>query len=435
MAPGQGQDGQAQVNDDVFFEGLARLVRTSAPGHVASKDERRARTRFLTQASRRAVRFSRSTLVVTLVLTAAVLGGWRWLHRLVRVPAATQVASVAAPAYTLPAVTAPAPPLLAGGSVVRFTDGSELRFDADGRGRVAESTRAGARVVLEDGGVAVEVVHRDGAAWRIEAGPFTVRVTGTKFRVAWQRQDGRFDLAMSEGEVIVEGPTFSQRLVAGQVMQASTAAGIVHLGWDAAKASTTMATMTSASAATTAALAHKPRARGRRVPTGQPRAAAPSWARQLAQGNLRAVVDEARASGVEQVFARRGLDDLQALCTAARLSGETELGRRALAALRTRFPATPAAAEAAFLLGRLAEDVDGNPAGALLWYERALDEAPAGTLAPEVLGRKLGLLAAADPGEARVVARQYLARFPTGAHAVRARALAQAEPGLVAPSK
>jgi hypothetical protein len=293
---------------------------------------------------------------------------------------------------------------------VRFADGSELRFEDDGRGRIAESNRDGARVVLEEGGVAVRVVHHEGTAWRIEAGPFTVQVTGTAFRVAWQKTLGRFDLAMTEGAVLVEGPTFSQRLVAGQVLQASTSAGIVHLAW-APK------------------LRETPRAaRGRRVGSDRraasgPQDAAPSWSRRLAQGNFRGVVEEANRLGVEQVFARRGLDDLGALATAARLSGETELARRALAALRGRFPATPAAVEAAFLLGRLAEDVDHNFAAAVLWYERAYSEAPAGALASEALGRKLGALAGPDPGAARAAAWLYLQRFPGGPHAGRARAL------------
>jgi hypothetical protein len=398
-----GGDGEAS---EVIFETLGRLARAGAPGVIAGKNERRARSRFLAQVARR--RLGKGSLVLTLAVSALMLGGWRWLHQHDAARISQPVAR-ALPAPPRPVADTPAPPapLLPGGSLVRFADGSELRFDAEGRGRIIDTTKDGARVRLEEGGVTVHVVHHQGTSWRIEAGPFAVRVTGTSFRVGWQKAAGRFDLAMTEGAVLVEGPTFSQRLVAGQVLQASATAGIVHLAW-----------------------AQKPRSvraghAGRSSRTAE--SAVVPWSRRLALGNFRDVVDEASAAGIELVFARRGLDDLSALATAARLSGETELARRALAAVRGRFPGTPAAAEAAFLLGRLAEDVDHNPAAAVLWYERAYSEVPTGALAPEALGRKLGALQS-DGADASAAARLYLQRFPAGPHAVRARALAGVAP-------
>jgi TolA-binding protein len=146
-------------------------------------------------------------------------------------------------------------------------------------------------------------------------------------------------------------------------------------------------------------------------------------------GGFRDVLAEAKAVGIDAVLARRSLDDLAALATAARLSGENEIARRALSAQRSRFPGTAAAAEAAFLLGRLAEDVDRNPAAAAAWYDRCLEEAPVGDLAAEALGRQLGLVATSATrtrAPVRSAARRYLDRFPDGPHAARARALLDA---------
>ena len=102
---------------------------------------------------------------------------------------------------------------------------------------------------------------------------------------------------------------------------------------------------------------------------------------------------------------------------------------RALVALRERFAGTPAAEEAAFLLGRLAEDSHEPRATALGWYDVYLDEAPRGPYAAEALGRRLLLLidAAGNTGAVRATAREYLERHPTGPYASRARAILEGD--------
>ena len=45
----------------------------------------------------------------------------------------------------------------------------------------------------------------DPGKWRFEAGPVTVDVTGTRFRVDWNPEDGSFGLDLKEGSVIVGG--------------------------------------------------------------------------------------------------------------------------------------------------------------------------------------------------------------------------------------
>jgi TolA-binding protein len=104
------------------------------------------------------------------------------------------------------------------------------------------------------------------------------------------------------------------------------------------------------------------------------------------------------------------------LADTARLSGSSGRARQALLALRQRFPGTPAASKAAFLLGRL----DGSPR----WFAAYLQEQPSGAYAPEAAGRLV--VAYRDTGDlnrARTAARQYLARYPQGAYAELARSL------------
>jgi hypothetical protein len=78
------------------------------------------------------------------------------------------------------------------------------------------------------------------------------------------------------------------------------------------------------------------------------------------------------------------------------------------------------------LLGRLVEDESGP--SALEWYERYLAEDPRGIHASQALGRRMLILyRRGDTAAAASAAREYLARFPEGAHAESARKI-MAEP-------
>lgn len=145
----------------------------------------------------------------------------------------------------------------------------------------------------------------------------------------------------------------------------------------------------------------------------------------VARGHFAAVVADAEAHGVESSLAQRSLADLGALGDAARYLGRRDLARRAFVAQRTRFPRTTAASNAAFQLGRLADD-DGRQTEAIGWYDRYLVEAENGPLAAEALGRLLVATSrVSGPSAARPIADRYLARFPQGAHAAIARDIAR----------
>ncbi|RYE89018.1 MAG: hypothetical protein EOO75_12515, partial [Myxococcales bacterium] len=88
---------------------------------------------------------------------------------------------------------------------LRFSDGSALDLAPGSRARVASVAPEGARVVLERGRADVAVVHRSDTRWVLSAGPFEVRVTGTRFAVEWDAAHEVFRLAMAEGSVVVTG--------------------------------------------------------------------------------------------------------------------------------------------------------------------------------------------------------------------------------------
>jgi hypothetical protein len=166
------------------------------------------------------------------------------------------------------------------------------------------------------------------------------------------------------------------------------------------------------------------RVEAREGPAGQ--ALGADWSRRIANGDFDTIVREVEEHGSVRCLRELPSDRLAALGDAARYAGQTELARRALIAQRERFAGTRAAEEAAFLLGRLAEDSHEARATALGWYDLYLDEAPRGAYAAEALGRKLLLIdaePAAPPETVRGVARDYLERYPTGPYASRARAI------------
>ena len=98
-------------------------------------------------------------------------------------------------------------------SSIVFTDGSSVRLGRSGSVRVRQLRTDGATLALDRGEAFVSVRHRQATSWSVEAGPFLVRVTGTRFRVGWQPEDEAFDLEVLEGEVHVSGPSSPEQIL------------------------------------------------------------------------------------------------------------------------------------------------------------------------------------------------------------------------------
>jgi TolA-binding protein len=148
------------------------------------------------------------------------------------------------------------------------------------------------------------------------------------------------------------------------------------------------------------------------------------WSRKLARGQWDRILEEAKRVGVEATLGEASSDDLFALANAARYRHRFDLARAALLAERRRFPASPLALQATYLLGRVEESRDNGTAQAIAWYDEYLSRAPAGPLAGEALGRKMTLTDKLEgPERARSLAREYLRRFPKGNYAGSAREL------------
>jgi hypothetical protein len=140
------------------------------------------------------------------------------------------------------------------------------------------------------------------------------------------------------------------------------------------------------------------------------------------------VIREARRRGIEDVLRRESAGNLMALGDAARYAGSARLAARALTQVRGRFPDSPPAHRAAFLLGRLAEDHDGDLAKALDWYRIYLADADgdpgADAFRAEALGRQMtATLRLYGVARAQPLAVAYLRRYPRGAYAKAAHTI------------
>ena len=426
---------------------------------------------------RKRVRGAGWALAAALTLALGTVAGRGVWLRHTRLTFAIEGADARTDGY-IPRVAAPL-------AQVKFSDGTEVGLEHGSRAWVISTGADGAQLRLEDGRAHFAVVHRPHAHWSVEAGPFVVSVTGTKFDVEWSGTNDLLRVHLRSGVVTVGGPQTrgGVTLLPGQVLEARPDEGILRvepapaepaaprasnggseIGGDAkaslpaglpapaapAAAPTGLAAQAAPAAAPpkTASApdsdaprppAGSPAERKPRVVAARPKAVAlvtpaPSelgadWRKEIARGDFQQILAQAEAGGMQSCLRSLPSDRLAALGDAARYAGRTALASRVLQAQRARFAGSPAAAEATFLLGRLAEDAHQPSSAALPWYQLYLTEAPSGAYAAEALGRQMLILGAQERGErAREAARRYLEAYPHGAYVTQAHQILEDAP-------
>jgi TolA-binding protein len=309
---------------------------------------------------------------------------------------------------------------------LRFSDGTEVLLGQKTKAALRSVDSHGARLSLVEGSAHVDVVHKPAASWLFDAGPFVVVVTGTAFTVQWTPIDEEFDLKMERGTVEVSGPlsdgAISLRSGQHLVVRVRQRETLIRDADDVVAKPAGPGDKPSEPAASPAASTppHSSQAAGDRVTEKD-------WSVQVARGEFESIVQQAERRGLDASLAEASSVDLAALADAARYGRHDDVARRALLAQRRRFPASGAARDASFLLGRL-EEARHDLAGAVEWFDRYLTESPLGTYASEALGRKMVLIQQLYGDErARPVADEYLGRFSQGTYAARARALARTQ--------
>jgi TolA-binding protein len=410
---------------------VGKKIRAALDGECPSGEEiRLGRTRFVDHVARRnlgrspgrrfnswlsGLRGLSIGLGGAAAVAAAVFVWWR-------LPISFQIDSDAGPA----AIAGTAGDLIEANAIVptavRFSEGSSIVIERGGRMRVLSLASNGARVLVEKGAADVAITHRHGPGkWRFEAGPVTVDVTGTRFRVDWNPENRSFGIDLKEGSVVVGGECLAvpRRVQRGDNLRISCGASATAAATTLAKADLPAPTPTPEAkvAPTRAALA---RHEARDVRSSDDA----DWRALVAAGHYAEGVQAAERAGWSRVCRNANAVELLALADAARLSNQTPRAVEALLALRQRFPGSTSAATGAFSLGRLAFERRGAYAEAARWFATYLDEQPHGPLMGDAVGRLMEARnRAGDRPAARRDAERYLQRFPEGPYTGTARAI------------
>jgi TolA-binding protein len=306
------------------------------------------------------------------------------------------------------------------GMNVVFNEGSRLSLTAGTRSQLRVVDRDTAHVAIERGAASFQVVHKSNRRWLVNVGPFLVTVTGTAFTVSWDPIREELDLKLREGNVVVSGPVSPGdiSLRAGQRLVANLAKVETVITEDGGAATNGQPPAVPTPAPSVAPVPASA------TPVVSKPALDHQWSRKLARGQWDRILSEANRVGANVALNEVSSEDLFALANAARYRRRLDLAKSALLAERRRFPGTPRALEASYLLGRVEESRDAGIAEAMAWYDEYLARAPTGPLAGDALGRKMTLTDKLEgPAGARKLAEDYLRRFPKGNYAGSAREL------------
>jgi len=297
---------------------------------------------------------------------------------------------------------------------VEFSEGSRVVLEQKSRVRVATVDPRGAQMVLERGTVSATIVHRADTRWSFEAGPFTVRITGTELRVSWDPTTEQFELEVQEGSAVVSGPLVEagRAVRGGQRCEVRVRQASLEVKQVARRVPPTPSYDVTELPVLAPSAEPEPEA-----------AAAPahpestSWQKLERQGKYAEALEAAQRAGIDGICASVPAEDLMALARAARLAGHQDTSARALRSCRVRFPGTTHAGTAAYLLG-----MSAGPAAAATWFSTYLKEQPGGPLAREAAGRLIeSHQRAGNAAAARAAARSYLNTYASGPHASFAR--------------
>lgn len=318
--------------------------------------------------------------------------------------------------------------------LVQFSDGTRLTVDPLSRARVVDTEPYGASIALEGGSLTAHVVHTAHSAWHVSAGPFAVRVTGTRFDLRWDSASQRFAITVLEGSVTVAGSIVgAERPVrAGETLVASVAEGRFDLVNGQQRPALASSGGAMAAPPTDGPAFGDPEAApaisapdapdGTEASEAPGRDAAGAWREPAKKGDLRRAFALAEAHGFQSACDSATPAELLLLGDAARLSGRADRASEALSTLRRRYPRDPRRAAAAFALGKVAFDQRHAYAQAAEWFSTCVREQPNGPLVREARGRQVEALRnAGDGAGAQQAARDYLARYPDGPHADIAR--------------
>lgn len=388
------------------FDNFTHRMAQAQDEQIAALDlEARVRDRVLSGAKPRANRSSRGWVaggtVVTLVAAAAAAVVFVDFgpDRITAIHDGTQLEVGA----WIDAKTAP--------EQLDFSDGTVITLDQGSAVRVAAMTERGAHLMLERGTADLEVVHTGEADWTVQAGPYTIEVTGTAFQTSWDPDQQRIAVQMRDGSIVVTGPGLDP---GGQDVS-----GVGSLTWPPDEEVTLNTVDGEADE-----VVEEPAPVEQAAPAGTAEPVA-DWFDEYKARDYAAAMELARSSGIDALVASETANRLLGLADLAKQTGDTKAQVQVLEGLRSRYAGTNDAARAALELGRI-HDKQGDHGAAAGWYRKAHDESLEARNGEIALGLHMTALAnAADGKAAKQAAIEYLEKYPAGSYVAKAKELAK----------
>lgn len=328
------------------------------------------------------------------------------------------------------------------GEELSFSDGSTVNLFNNSEVRLQTLTREGAHLLLERGKVSLLVVHQANTDWRLDAGPYKIAVTGTRFSAQWVPDSKEFNVRVHEGSVEVDGPMLADGKVLStgdrltvslldkeaKIYKKDTYERIVAGDNAGAEHALTENDISSAPDETQSPQAERlppvetsVKHQKKTVAYGAT-SAGTRWKTLARKGEWRDALKAAEKRGMKSIVSSAPLSDLMLLGDAARLAKHHSRALQVYKAVRDRFPRTSEAQRAAFTMGRIEFETHRNYKKAAFWFKTCLADNAEGTMAREAFGRLVEVLdKSGNRSSARNAARKYLATYRNGPHAELAK--------------
>ncbi|MBN2340192.1 MAG: FecR domain-containing protein [Deltaproteobacteria bacterium] len=330
-------------------------------------------------------------------------------------------------------------------AVIRFDQGSEIHLQRESAVRVVEHSKEAVNIELARGSLTADIHGNGKTQWKISVGPYQVVVLGTVFSVDWNEKQNEVSVQVTRGLVFVQGGHLSSHGIhvpKGNIVVVNGDRGTVSLGKltrskvdnvpvatsageDGMKKSDVSAVFTESSQLLASDDSHS----GGSIELDKSNEKVVrdenwSWKKYYHEENFEVAMQMAKKRGIDKIRVSASLSELWALAEITRHLGDYAIQNQVLTSIRKRFPTSPKAKVAAYLIGQSMMAEAPLNLQAARWFETYLSESASGSMEQEAYNRLMILYDRTGKRvEARHAAERYIQKYPSGLYNSRARQL------------
>ncbi|MBN2344518.1 MAG: FecR domain-containing protein [Deltaproteobacteria bacterium] len=311
---------------------------------------------------------------------------------------------------------------------IHFSDGSAISVSPKTETRIAAADSEQVIVDLNRGALKLKVTPKRNNKWTVRAGPYQVKVVGTRFSVQWQADEAVFSVQVTRGKVSVYGPGIDANgifVAAGSQLKAEGQTNVVSVGAVPPQNAVSSEGSVCPTGSNTSSLQQKTPTKDGSTSvtdsaettksnrTSQPLSR--TWQQLAKAKQYRQALRVAQELGVSKLAATLSADNLWLLATTARYSSSDADAIDLFVTYRKRFSTTAKSRTAAYLIAEQFFNAQGDAVRAKQWFATYLKESPNGALHEEALGHLMKTsVQLGQNTDARNYAASYLQQYPDG---------------------